>query len=170
MTAGAAPALAQNETLCADFVKNDDNSWSAIHNVRVAGAGRYFNVLEGALFKPGAAIMGFDLAAELERTCPQAAAAAVEQKTAVELPKLAAPNGTIDAGKFTCGELASTFQQDADFLVTWAIGWRSGQSKLSAIDVTRSREQIHRVIAYCKVNKDKPLTHALDVALREAKR
>ena len=84
----------------------------------------------------------------------------------VELPKLADASGVIDAEKLTCGQLASTYQEDADFLLAWTIGWRSGVAKKPAIDVPKVKAGIHNVIVYCKANKDKRLVQAIDLILK----
>jgi hypothetical protein len=89
------PALAQSGGLpCDAFQKNPDGSWSAMRNVSVPGPGRYFNVQQGALFRPGASFMGQNLAAQLDRDCLAEAAAATAPPQ-VELPKLAGPSGII---------------------------------------------------------------------------
>jgi hypothetical protein len=37
--------------------------------------------------------------------------------------------GYLDVQKLTCGQLAGTFQDDADLLVAWYSGWYNGLAK-----------------------------------------
>ncbi|MDB5649902.1 MAG: hypothetical protein JWL62_1422, partial [Hyphomicrobiales bacterium] len=50
----------------------------------------------------------------------------------VELNKYADARGYIDVQKLTCGQLAGTFQEDADFLGIWYSGWYNGLAKKHA--------------------------------------
>lgn len=88
----------------------------------------------------------------------------------VELSKYADANGYIDVQKLTCGQLANTYQEDADFLGVWYSGWYNGLAKKHAINVPRVKEGIHNVIVYCKANKDKRIIQAIDVILKEAQK
>jgi hypothetical protein len=85
----------------------------------------------------------------------------------VELKTYADANGYIDVQKLTCGQLANTYQEDADFLGVWYSGWYNGLAKKHAINVPRVKEGIHNVIVYCKANKDKRVIQAIDVILKE---
>jgi inactivated superfamily I helicase len=55
----------------------------------------------------------------------------------VELKTYADANGYIDVQKLTCGQLANTYQEDADFLGVWYSGWYNGLAKKHAINVPR---------------------------------
>jgi hypothetical protein len=159
-------AQAQDASLCPSFQKNADGSWSAMRNVGVPGAGRVFHVQEGAQFRPGMSFMGQDLAVQLDRDCPAEAAAAVAPPQ-VELPKLADPvTGFIDSEKLTCGQLASAYQEDADFLLIWYSGLHTGQANKRMIDVAKVKAGIHNVITYCKANKDKLVSQAVDLVMK----
>jgi len=81
----------------------------------------------------------------------------------VELSKYADANGYILVKKLTCGQLANTYQEDADFLGVWYSGWYNGLAQKSALNVPRVKEQIHNVIVYCKANPDKLIIQAIDV-------
>jgi len=85
----------------------------------------------------------------------------------VELKTYADANGYIDVQKLTCGQLANTFQEDADFLGIWYSGWYNGLGKKHAINVPRVKEGIHNVIVYCKANRDKRIIQAIDVILKQ---
>jgi hypothetical protein len=162
-----APARAQSDALpCDAFVKLSDGSWQATRNVSVPGAGRTFNVRQGALFTPGSSFMGMTLAEDLEKACPAAVEAAVAAATQVELPKYAAPDGNIDTDKLTCAQFADLPPDDADFLGTWTVGWQNGAAKNRAINVTRVRETIRSVAAYCKTNKDMRFVEAVDTIMK----
>jgi inactivated superfamily I helicase len=84
----------------------------------------------------------------------------------VELSTYADSKGYIDVQKLTCGQLANTFQEDADFLGVWYSGWYNGLAKKHAINVPRVKEAIHNVIVYCKENKDKKIIQAIDVIIK----
>jgi len=85
----------------------------------------------------------------------------------VELKTYADANGYIDVQKLTCGQLANTYQEDADFLGVWYSGWYNGLAKKHAINVPRVKEGIHNVIVYCKANKERRVIQAIDVILKE---
>ena len=70
----------------------------------------------------------------------------------VELKTYADKDGFLDVQALTCGQLAGTFQQDADLLMTWYSGWYNGLAKKHAINIPRSREAEHEIIVYCKAN------------------
>jgi hypothetical protein len=156
----------QANALCANFQKNEDGSWSAMHNVELPGAGRVFHVQEGALFRPGATLLGLDVAGKLDAECPAEAAAATAPPQ-VDLPKLADPvTGFIDSDKLTCGQLAGTYQEDADFLLIWYSGRRNGLVNKHMIDVPKVKAGIHNVIAFCKANRDKLVSTAVDLVMK----
>jgi HdeA/HdeB family len=70
----------------------------------------------------------------------------------VELKTYADADGYIDVQKLSCAQLAGTFQEDADLLMTWYSGWYNGLGKKHFINVPRSKEAQHEVIVYCKAN------------------
>ena len=87
----------------------------------------------------------------------------------VELKTYADANGYIDVQKLTCGQLANTYQEDADFLGIWYSGWYNGLAKKHAINVPRTKAGIHNVIVYCKANPARKVIEAIDVFLKEEK-
>lgn len=87
----------------------------------------------------------------------------------VELKEYADANGYINVQKLTCGQLANTYQEDADFLGVWYSGWYNGLAKKSSINIPRVKEGIHQVIVYCKDHKDKKVIEAIDVMLKAEK-
>jgi hypothetical protein len=82
------------------------------------------------------------------------------------LTNYADSKGYIDVQKMTCGQLAGTFQEDADFLGVWYSGWYNGLGKKHAINVDRVKKNIHEVIVYCKENKDKKIIQAIAAVLK----
>jgi hypothetical protein len=158
-------AWAQGGLPCDAFQKNPDGSWTAMRAVSINAGGRNLPLREGSRFKPGAAFLGTDIADELDKACPAEAIQATAPPQ-VELPKLAGPGGVIDAEKLTCGQLASTYQEDADFLLVWYSGLHSGLSQQHQIDVAKVKAGIHNVIVYCKTNRDKLLVQAVDMFMR----
>jgi hypothetical protein len=113
-------------------------------------------------------IMGTNIASLLNQECPAVAAAAPVPGAPpqVELSKLASPSGVIDTASLTCAQLASTYQEDADFLGAWYFGWHSAYTKKQVINVAQIKQDIHNVIVYCKANKDKLIVQAIDTVLK----
>lgn len=161
-------AQAQSSMPCDAFIKNADGSWSAMRNVYLPGAD--FKVQQGALFRPNMSIRGLNVAAALEQECPSVAATAAAAQTQVEITKFADVNGDIDIQRLTCGQLADTYQEDADLLLAWYSGWSNGVAKRQMINVARVKQGVHDVIVYCKANKDKLLAQAIESILKEARR
>jgi hypothetical protein len=155
---------------CDAFARTPDGVWQATRNVPVQGAGRVYNIQQGAVFKPGGSFMGLQMADDLEKECPAQIEAAKAVETQVELPKYEAPNGNIDTANLTCGQFTNLPPEDADFLGTWTVGWQNGAIKNRAINVGKVREAIRGVAAYCKANKDKKFVQAVDIVMKTEKR
>jgi hypothetical protein len=176
----AAPAQAQSVP-CDSFMRNQDGSWTALQEVRFPAGGRIFNVRAGSVLRPGAAILGLDMADILAKECPNvpvgAPAAALtpaapppsvsDQPAA--LAKFTDANGQIDVSKLTCAQLAETSHADADFLLLWQSGWYSAMAKRRVIDLPRVKEGIRNVMLYCKANRDKRVVQAMDLYLKDAR-
>jgi hypothetical protein len=86
-----------------------------------------------------------------------------------ELSKYADAKGYIDVQKLTCAQLAGTYQEDADFLGVWYSGWYNGLAKKHAINVPRTKDNIHNVIVYCKAHLDVTVIKAIDTILKAEK-
>ncbi|MBN9062127.1 MAG: hypothetical protein BGP06_05255 [Rhizobiales bacterium 65-9] len=86
-----------------------------------------------------------------------------------QLTAYADADGYINVKKLTCGQLANTFQEDADFLGIWYSGWYNGLAKKSSINIPRVKENIHQVIVYCKANPAKTVMQAIDATLKAEK-
>ena len=73
----------------------------------------------------------------------------------------------LDVQALTCGQLANTYQQDADALTMWYSGWYNGLAKKHMINVKRGKDLEHQVIVYCKENRGKKVIQALDVIFKQ---
>jgi HdeA/HdeB family len=167
---------------CDEFIKNPDGSWTAKRDVPVYGLGRKLTLRQGGTLAPGAAILSVDFAALLEQQCPSIAvtvpgsepelapAMAPALEPAVKLSKYADANGNVDVQKLTCGQFSDTSQGEADFLGALYIGWYNGLAKKNAINLTRGKDAIRNLIVYCKANKDKRVTQAIDFIRRDERR
>lgn len=179
-------ASAQANVSCDAFVKNPDGSWVALDDSPVRGVGQKLTIRRGSVLRPGAAILGVDMAALLDEQCPAVLPSA--PANSVPLPvvpgtagpvsiappdlqgRLADEKGNIDIQAFTCAQLVSTTQADAEFVLLWASGWHSGQTRRSTLNVAQIRQRVHSVIAYCQANKDKRLSQAIDAVAKAERR
>jgi len=176
-------AQAQSIVLpCEDFIKNPDGSWTPQRDVPVTGLGRKLTLRQGGALAPGAAILSVDFAALLDQQCPAVPvtvpgsepvpmpAPAQAMESAIELSKYTDANGNIDVQKLTCGQFSSTSPADAEFLGALYIGWYNGLAKKNAINLTRGKDAIRNLIVYCKANKDKRVTQAIDFIRKDERR
>jgi HdeA/HdeB family len=85
----------------------------------------------------------------------------------VELKAYADDDGYLDVQKLTCAQLASTFQEDADYLAAWYSGWYNGLAKKHVMQVTRAKSLQHEVIVHCKANLGKKVIEAIDVVFKD---
>ena len=85
----------------------------------------------------------------------------------VPLSAYADANGFIDVQRLTCGQLANTYQEDANALMSWYSGWYNGLSHKHYLDYRKGRETEHLVIEYCKAHQDERIIHALAVVLKD---
>ena len=76
-------------------------------------------------------------------------------------------DGYLDVQKLTCGQLAGTWQQDADMLTTWYSGWYDGLAHKHLMNINRAKEAEHEVIVYCKANPDKKVIDAIAVVFKD---
>jgi hypothetical protein len=102
----------------------------------------------------------------LTATCFALAMSPIAASAQTALSAYADGKGYIDVQKLTCGQLAGTFQEDADFLGVWYSGWYNGLAKKHAIKVDRVKEGIHEVIVYCKDHQDKKVIQAIAAVLK----
>jgi hypothetical protein len=85
----------------------------------------------------------------------------------VDLSAYADANGFIDVQALTCGQLANTYQEDANALTSWYSGWYNGLAHKHYADFKKGRELEHQVIEYCKAHQDQKIIHAIAVLLKE---
>jgi HdeA/HdeB family len=76
-------------------------------------------------------------------------------------------NGFIDVQTLTCGQLANTYQEDANALTTWYSGWYNGLAHKHFLDFKKGREAEHLVIEYCKEHHDEKIIHAIAVVFKD---
>jgi hypothetical protein len=88
----------------------------------------------------------------------------------VELNTYADSKGNLDIQKLTCGQLANTFQEDADFMTVWYSGWYNGLAGFSKLKVDRAKELEHRVIVYCKENPKTKVITAMDIQIKKLRK
>lgn len=98
-----------------------------------------------------------------------ASAVATPARSQTELSAYTDANGFLDVQALTCGQLADTYQEDADMLAAWYSGWYNGLAKKHFAHLTRAKAGEHQLIVYCKANRDKKIIHALDVLLKDEK-
>jgi hypothetical protein len=78
-----------------------------------------------------------------------------------DLSAYANENGHLDVQRLTCGQLASTFQEDADLLTAWYSGWYNGLARKHFANLPRGKLVEHEVIVYCKQHPEKRVIEAL---------
>ncbi len=85
----------------------------------------------------------------------------------VDLSAYVDANGFLDVTALTCGQLANTYQEDANALMSWYSGWYNGLAHKHYMDYKKGRETEHLVIQYCKTHPDEKIIHAMAVVLHE---
>jgi hypothetical protein len=85
----------------------------------------------------------------------------------VPLSSYADANGFIDVQTLTCGQLANTYQEDANALASWYSGWYNGLAHKHFADFKKGREVEHQVIEYCKANPEEKIIHAIGKIIKE---
>jgi hypothetical protein len=165
---------------CEAFAKNPDGSWTVLQTTYIEGPN--VKVQQDAIFAPGRIVLGYDIAAMIAKACPNAvvapppdAASGTPPSTA---PSAAAPqpqsflaryadaNGNLDVRQLTCGHLDDTSAEEAELFLAWYSGWYSGVAKNRGINLARIRYAIRNVVAYCKGDRNKKLTDAMELMLK----
>jgi hypothetical protein len=85
----------------------------------------------------------------------------------VPLSTYADANGFIDVQTLTCGQLANTYQEDANALTSWYSGWYNGLAHKHFADFKKGREVEHQVIEYCKAHPQEKIIHAVGKMIKE---
>jgi hypothetical protein len=76
-------------------------------------------------------------------------------------------SGYLDVQKLTCGQLAGTFQEDADLLVAWYSGWYNGLAKKHLANPDRAKRLEHEIIVHCKANPGIRVIDAIAVVFKD---
>ena len=95
------------------------------------------------------------------------AAAGVASADPVDLSAYVDANGFLDVQKLTCAQLAGTYQEDANSLMSWYSGWYNGLAHKHYLDFKKGRETEHLVIEYCKAHPEEKVIHAIAVAFHD---
>lgn len=171
-------ALAQSSGIdCNSFLRNPDGSWTVVIKVFITPQRVWAR--EGTIFRPGQIFLGDDMAARLNKECPnqpvatpdapQVPGQAVQpqpQVTYVPLSSYTEPNGVLDVERLSCGHLAIASPQEADLLLAWYSGWYSGFAKRRGINLARVQAAIRNVAAYCRINREKRLSDVMELMLK----
>ena len=159
----ATAALAQGEPpLCDAFYKNPDGSWTATQSVFLPGTNRVSRV--GGIFRPGVAVDGIDVAAALDKACPNPATTAAQtQQPRSSLSQFADANGTIDIAGLTCASVANASESESALLLAWYSGATNrAPTKRRTFNFARLRTTIQDVVIYCKEHREQNLVRVLD--------
>ena len=171
-----AGAQAQDKLPCEAFAKTADGSWTALKTTLVPS--RNFSIREGSVWRPGATVLGLDIASALDAQCPNAPVATpasgddasspppAPQPPTVSLAKYADANGNLDVRQLTCGHLADTSADEAEVLLAWYSGWYNGSTKKRVVNLPRVKYNIRSVIDYCKANREKRLSDVMELMLK----
>jgi hypothetical protein len=162
-------AQAQDEGIkCDAFYKNPDGSWTATQPVYLPGTRMVSRI--GGVFRPGVSVDGYDVAAALDKGCPNPAtsppAATRPQQPYVSLSNAADANGAIDVARLTCGHLADTSDEEAGLLLAWYGYAPSGPTNRRIFNMARLRSAIHTIVDYCKTHRDQNLVKAMERVLK----
>ena len=85
----------------------------------------------------------------------------------VDLTTYVDSNGFLDVQALTCAQLANTYQEDADALMSWYSGWYNGLAHKHYLDYKNGRLAEHEVIEYCKTHRGERIIHAVAVVFKD---
>jgi hypothetical protein len=95
------------------------------------------------------------------------AIASFEARAQTDLSAYADANGFLDVQRLTCAQLAGTWQEDADALMTWYSGWYNGLAKKHFFHISRAKRLEHEVIVHCKANPGIRIIDAIAVIFKD---
>lgn len=95
------------------------------------------------------------------------ATSGVQAQTPVPLSAYVDANGFIDVQTLMCGQLANTYQEDADALTAWYSGWYNGLAHKHFADFRKGKQLEHEVILYCKGNPQLRIIDAIAVVFKD---
>ena len=87
-------------------------------------------------------------------------------QAATHLSEYVDANGFLNVQTLTCAQLAGTYQQDADMLMSWYSGWYNGLAQKHFMDVAKGKVVESQVIAYCEANPNKLVIDAISVVVK----
>jgi HdeA/HdeB family protein len=90
-----------------------------------------------------------------------------EAKAQTDLTAYVDANGFLDVQALNCAQLAGTWQQDADALMTWYSGWYNGLAKKHFFHISRAKQLEHETILYCKANQGIRIIDAMAVIFKD---
>jgi len=90
-----------------------------------------------------------------------------DAKAQTDLSAYADANGFLDVQRLSCAQLAGTWQEDADALMTWYSGWYNGLAKKHFFHISRAKRLEHEVIVYCKANPGIRIIDAMAVIFKD---
>jgi hypothetical protein len=90
-----------------------------------------------------------------------------EARAQTDLTAYVDANGFLDVQALTCQQLAGTWQQDADALMTWYSGWYNGLAKKHFYHPSRAKHLEHEVILYCKATPGIRIIDAMAVIFKD---
>ena len=94
-------------------------------------------------------------------------AGSVGANAQTDLSAYADAEGFLDIQALTCAQLAGTWQEDADALMTWYSGWYNGLAKKHFFHISRAKRLEHEVIVYCKANPGIRIIDAMAVIFKD---
>jgi HdeA/HdeB family len=86
-------------------------------------------------------------------------------QVATPLSAYADKDGYLDVQALTCGQLAGTYQEDANYLTSWYSGWYNGLAKKHYANIPRGKEAEHLTIVYCKEHPEKKVIEAIGLVI-----
>src|SRR5271154_3037498 len=87
----------------------------------------------------------------------------------VDLSAYVDENGFLNVQTLTCAQLANTYQEDANALMSWYSGWYNGLAHKHFMDYRKGRETEHLVIEYCKAHQDEKIIHAIGIVFKDVR-
>jgi uncharacterized protein (DUF608 family) len=75
-------------------------------------------------------------------------------------------NGYLNVQALTCAQLADTYQEDANMLMSWYSGWYNGLAQKHYMDVVKGKVVEDQVIGYCQANPNKLVIDAISTVIK----
>jgi hypothetical protein len=116
------------------------------------------------MFRPGVEVDGVDVAATLDKACPNPATTAAQtQQPRSLLSQFADANGTIDIAGLSCASLADVSESETGLLLAWYSGAANrAPAKRRTVNLARLRTTIQDVVLYCRDHRERNLVKVMD--------